>query len=152
MKWFSRDWHEGRLSAEQSEDVQLEYQHHARALRESPSGDVAALLDADLHDGQVESFAHAGDVFEWRILVGDLERGYEWLALRYSHAEVVGGVRSLAELRLTDPGVELLYDEVDVDRQGRAIHRVLVWPEGEVWIRFRGATIMRAAARPEDRR
>jgi hypothetical protein len=40
----------------------------------------------------------------------------------------------------------LLYDELELLAEGRLIHRVLVWPEGEVWVRFAAAGVIRRPA------
>jgi predicted ester cyclase len=77
VKWLSHDWHQGRLSDAQSEEVEREYAEHVAALRPRLSDGAAELLDLSLHDGQVQSYNRAADSFEWRILVGDLQRGYE---------------------------------------------------------------------------
>jgi hypothetical protein len=152
VKWFSRDWHEGRLSDAQVEEVQREYAEHVDALRSRLTGGATALLDLDLHDGQVQAYAFAPDAFEWRILAGDLQRGYEFVTLRYDDAKLVSGRDDVAELNLTGRGVELLYDELELLQDGRLVHRVLVWPEGEVWVRCSQINVEREPATPDARR
>lgn len=152
MKWFSHDWHQGRLSDAQVDEVPRAYAAHERWLLPQVPDAVAELMGVSLHDGQVHSFGATGGTFTWRILVGDLQRGYEWLTIDYADAEVVGGVEDVAALDLTGLGAELLDDELDILHDGRFEHRVLVWPEGEVWIRFRDLAFTREPADPSDRR
>lgn len=152
MKWFSHDWHQGRLSEAQFDEVRRAYAAHERWLLARVPDAVAELMGVSLHDGQVRSFGMADGTFTWRILVGDLQRGYEWLTIDYSDAEVVGGIEEVAALDLTGHEAELLDDELDILDDGRFEHRVLVWPEGEVWIRFRDLALAREPAGPSDRR
>ena len=151
MKWFSHDWHMGRLSDAQAEAVLRDYAAHELQLRAQAPPGVLDLMDLSLHDGQVHSAVLGGSEFTWRLLVGDLQRGYEFATLTYFDAEVVGGADDLAALDLSPEAGELLYDELDLAADGRFIHRVLVWPEGEVWIRFADVRVERTPAAPSDR-
>jgi hypothetical protein len=140
------------MSEAQVQEVLREYAAHEQWLRPQVSAGVAALMDVSLHDGQVQSLEISDRTFTWRILAGDLERGYEWLTIDYVDAEVVGGVEDLAALALPGEEAELLYDELDLLGDGRLVHRVLVWPDGEVWIRFHDAAVRREQADPSARR
>jgi hypothetical protein len=42
MKWLSHDWHQGRLSDAQYEEVMQDYRAHMAALRPHLSGDERA--------------------------------------------------------------------------------------------------------------
>ena len=151
MKWFSRDWAEGRLTEAQVEYVQDDYAAHVAGLR-TQAPDLADLLDLDLHDGQVREWALAENGFRWRLLVGDLQRGYEHATIDYDGAQVVGGPAELEALGLDSPDLEVLYDEVDAAPNGRHLHRVLLWPEGELWLHFDSVRVTRSPATPNDRR
>lgn len=152
MKWFSHAWREGRMSDAQADEVLADYQEHVEALRPLLPPDVAVLLGVHIHDGQVQSYAVEDGRFVWQVLIGDLQRGYEFVTVTYDDAEVVGGVADLDALNLLTPRTELLYDELELLTDGRAMHRVLVWPEGEVWVRFRSVRVERSSATPEARR
>jgi hypothetical protein len=151
VKWFSNDWR-GRMSCAQQDAVEREYAAHVAALRELGDSSIVALLNLYLHDGQVHSTRLVDDRFEWRILVGDLQAGYEFVTIVYRGAEVLLGPDELGLDRLTDPDVEVLYDEVEPLADGSVMHRILLWPEGELWIRFRTASATRAPALPTDHR
>lgn len=151
VKWFSHDWHMGQLSDTQTEEVQRDYAAHEQRLRPVVPAGVLDLLDLSVHDAQVQSVLLGEGQFTWRLLVGDLQRGYEFATLTYFDAEVVGGADDLAALDLSPEGAELLYDELDLVADGRFIHRVLVWPEGEVWIRFTDLRLELTPADPSDR-
>ena len=100
----------------------------------------------------IGSLGANGD-FALSMLVGDLERGYEWLTLTYLGADFIDVTRDgLAALGLTDAGVELIQDEVDVLADGRYEHRILAWPDGEFGVRFRSLRVRRETASSSDRR
>jgi len=140
------------MSDAQVEEVLRDYHRHVDDLRARLGDRPRALLDLNLHDGQVQSFILSPPSFTWRVLIGDLQRGYEFVSVRYDDAEVVGGQEGLDDLKLTEPGSEILYDELEELPEGRLIHRVLVWPEGEVWVRFSDVHIHHEPASPEARR
>lgn len=118
MKWFTRDWTQGRLNDAQFDLVPGDHAAHVAALRlKAPS--LAALVDLNIHDGQVREWAQTGDSFRWRLLVGDLQRGYERAIVEYGGASVIGGEAALAALRLDAPDGELLYDELDESCDGK---------------------------------
>ncbi len=124
MKWFTRDWANGGLSDLQVEFVQHEYADHAARLRRTAPG-LAVLLDLDVHDGQVQEWNATEGMLQWRLLVGDLQCGYEYATVEYDGAQVVGGVDALRELRLDADDLEVLYDELDIDKDGGLLHRLL---------------------------
>lgn len=151
VKWFTRDWAGGRLSDKQFEDVQQDYAAHVESLR-ARAPELADILDLDVHDGQVREWGERpGGQFWWRLLVGDLQRGYEHATITYRQATVVGGLDALVDLRLGAPDAEALYDEVEAHRDGGHVHRVLFWPEGELWVRFTSIEVSRTPATPADR-
>lgn len=140
------------MSDAQVDEVEAEYLAHCRALRPKLAPATVELLDFSIHDGQVQEWAVQDDRFIWRLLVGDLQRGYEFLTMTYFEAEVVGGEKGLKALNLFAAGTELLCDELELLEDGRLMHRILVWPDGEIWVRFTSLQMERAPATPEARR
>ena len=90
-----------------------------------------------LHDGQVQEWTTGDTTFAWRLLIGDLQQGYRYAVITYDDAELIGpGAARLGELRLTEPDVELMSDEIDVAAEGRFEHRFDFWPGLEFGVRF----------------
>ncbi|MFS0700073.1 hypothetical protein AB6N24_08905 [Cellulomonas sp. 179-A 4D5 NHS] len=150
MRWFSHDWHDGRMADEQAAAVDRDYQLHVRQIRDVADPSTVALLGLNLHDAQVHGYTRVGDSFEWKLLVGDRDAGYEFVTLTYSGAEVLPEADWDA-LRLTDPGVEVRGSELELLASGATARRLLLWPEGEVWIHYRGVKIATEPATEADR-
>lgn len=152
MKWFTRTWHDGGLGDAEFEAAVPSYKAHVDAIRPSLSIDVQGLLDLNLHDGQVQEWSLDDHRFSWRLLVGDLQRGYSYVTLTYADADLVGAtVDDLQNWALTRRG-ELVSDELDRTSDGRNEHRFLFWPEGEFGLQFSSATTEIVAAAPQNRR
>lgn len=108
----------------------------------------------NLHDGQIQSFEYRpGGAPVVRALVGDLQVGYEFVELSVVDAELrLGPGATIDSLRLKDAETEILYDEVDIEADGRFVHRVLLWPQGEYEVVFTALSERREEASPSDRR
>lgn len=155
MRWFDHDFITGGLSDEEWQVRQDGYAAHLARIRPSLTHGAELLLDPmSLHDGQVAEWSYEATVsLTVRVLVGDLQRGYEWVTLRYSGAELTGATE--AELHRWWPAdqlaTEIVEEELDVVGD-RFEHRMLLWPHGEVAIQFRSLELERMAATPRDRR
>ncbi len=155
MRWFDRDFITGGLPDEEWLARQKSFAAHLERIRPLLIDGADLLLDTtSLHDGQVAEWSYEpGVLLAVRILVGDLQRGYEWLTLRYSEATLIGTTE--ADLSRWWPVDELASEivEEELDVVGELFeHRMLLWPEGEVGVRFKSLTIDRVAATPEQRR
>ncbi len=154
MRWFTREWATGALDESEFERRVSEYQQHLEAIRPDLRDGAEQLLSVNIHDAQVRSWQLTEDgVLHLRVLAGDLQRGYEWLDLRYELVRLVGASsEDIGGWRLDEPGVELLYDEIDGADGGKYEHRILVSPDGEFGIRFSSVELTRQPAQPSDRR
>ncbi|MBO9555037.1 hypothetical protein [Cellulomonas sp.] len=149
MKWFCVDGSDGDLTQEQSELVLDGYRRHVDALRrEAPA--LVELLDLPLRYGQVHEWHASDDTVAMRLVVGDLESGYEFAAVTYRGASIVGGAEEPRRLRLDDEQTEILYDEVDRDG-ARFVHRLRLWPTGEITVTFDDVEVVRSPATRADR-
>lgn len=144
MRWFTREWLEGRLPDDEWQRHMDEYAAHVQALRGAIPTDQRWLLDLDLHDAQVQSWSYADGQFAWVLLTGDLQRGYSLTSVRYLRAELTGVLpREL-------PGLlghrsEVLYDEVAQTSSGLE-QRFLVHPRGEFGVVFSNASMSQEPA------
>lgn len=132
MRYFTRAWVEGELLDDVAEAVPDKYRAHVDLLDLPPP--LAALADADVHDGRILEVDQDADKLSLRLRVGDLHRGYAGLRLDYLDASL--GSESRAALDAAQGSeTEVLYAEVD--RTGsRFEHRMLLWPAGEVVVTF----------------
>jgi hypothetical protein len=151
MKWFTREWATGELSDQEWERVPVLYDAHLALISDRLSPDALALASAvNIHDGHVKKSRHSGTTIELQLVVGDLQSGYQWVVLLFVGASLLDPA-SLDELHLDAAHTELLYDEIDLADDGLFDYRVLVWPRGELAIRFSAVTISTRTATASDR-
>lgn len=75
------------------EEWQLRYDGYATHLDDlTPrlANRAAALHPGvtNLHDGQPAEWDYAGRTLRLRVLIGDLQQGYEWVEIEYADAEL----------------------------------------------------------------
>ena len=138
MRWFTRAWHDGDLSDADFGAAIDGYQHHLADLTASSPSDVAALADLYLHDAQVQSWTFDEGRFAWRLLIGDLQRGYQMADIAYHETELLGVDRAGLQggMKLDRTAADLLSDEIDRGPDARFEHRFFFWPDREFGIRF----------------
>ena len=89
MRWFTCEWR-GLDSDEEYLAVFPKYLEHVAAIRDDLVPGAAAILELDLHDGQVQEWSDDAGLFVWRILIGDLQRGYQLATITYSNTDLLG--------------------------------------------------------------
>lgn len=155
MRWLTREWAAGSLEEDEYDQRWSSYLAHRSEVRPRLHSGADRLLDSiHLHDGQVRSFDDKPrDTLQVRVLTGDLQVGYEFVEMSYAEAELQldAGV-TMRSLNLFGSDVEIIYDEVDIASEGRFVHRVLLWPEGEYEVVFSAFADRRTPATPADRR
>jgi len=109
---------------------------HYCGLMEQPTDGASELGELNLHDGQVKRYSYVGGLFSMTVLVGDMQRGYDWAQLTYRGAELVELPRDgIRRLRLRAVRTEIL-ESVVTSRQQGFEHRISLWPSRELVIRF----------------
>ena len=131
MRWFDREGFLGSFDNEQVEAAKAAYWQHIERLRPQLPEPVERLaLDVNLHDARIT---------EWEINEGVLRAGFGWGDLQGYWLSILtyrgAAIRLGAPESLDDPKTEVLYDEVDTAEEGFE-HRLLLWPNGEIAIRF----------------
>lgn len=155
MRWFDRDFVTCGLSDDEWQERQESFNAHLAGIRPRLASGAEQLLGTvSLHDGQVATWSYEPGVsLTVRVLVGDLQKGYEWLRLGYSGATLIDTTE--ADLhrwwKADELATEIIEEEVDIAGE-HFEHRMLLWPEGEVAVRFRGLTVERSSASPNERR
>jgi hypothetical protein len=155
MRWFDRDYVTGGLTDESWSARQTDYAAHIETIRPLLTDGAEHLVTSiQLHDGQVAEWTYQPDAsFVVRLLVGDLQRGYEWLTLGYGDASLVSTTESdLGRWWSAELPNEIVEDEVDWIGDHRYEHRMLLWPVGEVGVRFSTLVVGRQPATSSDRR
>ena len=139
MRCLTRAWVSGALT-EVEWDRALEA-YRARIAEIAPRLPNALLRltrDVSLHDGLIECviWHPAKRRLRLSLVCGDVQSGYFLVQLTYDGAMLGGGrvdsLRRAAESRES----ESLYDEVDIEDDGRFSHRLLFSPREEVTIEF----------------
>ena len=104
----------------------------------------------NIHDGLIEMavFDRAAQQLRLELLVGDLQKGYASIHLCYSSA-----VFETAALKMiaSDSESEALYDEIDVQPEGRFEHRILFWPYRELVVSFGSLALTRVPRADRER-
>jgi hypothetical protein len=155
MRWFTRDFVTGGLSDEEWNQRRSAYATHLNSIVAGLADGADELLaSVHLHDGQISEWTYRpGELLALTVLVGDLQRGYEWLTLRYRGARISGATPAeLSHWWRAGSGTEIVEEEVDRVDDGDYEHRLLLSPEGEFAVRFRSLSVERHPARPSDRR
>jgi hypothetical protein len=138
MKYFTRSFISG---AHPDRDGAIAgYRSHLAALK--LPAPVAALAKLYVHDALVKSVASDGDTVSIGLCCGDSPRGYIDVRVTFNGARLTEAARRL----LKAPRIEILSSEIH--RKGAAFeYRLLLWPKGQVAIRFRSVEIARKKAR-----
>ncbi len=145
MKYFTREWHAGEMSDEESERIVSDYWAYIDTLLQKLPPSVATLArEINLHDGLIHRVLIQAEKkqLELGLQCGDLQVGYFALDLTYSEVRMDLLDIPFLQERAQDRQIEVLYDEVDLE-DGDYVHRILFWPEGEIAIVFRGLEIVR---------
>jgi hypothetical protein len=146
VRWFTREWTSGVLSEEEWGRAVPAYRRHVERIRPLLVARADDLLDVNVHDGEVLDFSVAEPDFTLTLRIGDLQVGYEMATLIYRRARLL--IPSPTDVDdVLSSGVEALYDEVDV-LGDELVHRVLLWPTGEVHIAFDTVGVQRRSAPP----
>ena len=146
MKFFTRDWADGDMTDAEADAVAPAYWHHVGAL-DLPTP-VRALADLNTHDASVLDVAlhPAANTLRLRLRCGDQQTGYFDAMLTFTGATIRPADAATLERARRPANVEVLYDEVD-RADGRTFeYRLLLYPAGEVSIRFTDVAILRKPA------
>ncbi|WP_307041751.1 hypothetical protein [Agromyces ramosus] len=155
MKWLTRERASGSLDDDEWDERWRKYlAHNAEVLPRLTNGAERLAQEINLHDAQIHSFEYRpNDVLVIRALIGDLQIGYQFVELSFLDSEIrLEPGSTIDSLCLHEAQTEIIYDEVDLEADGRSVHRVLLWPQGEYEVVFTNLTERRELASPSDRR
>lgn len=139
MKFFDHDWMNGTLSDAEYEERIQQYNAHIELIRASLPQSLLTLSQSGvLHDALVEAIRvdNKHNLLLIELLGGNVQAGYWELHLRYGGFDLDDASRVTLQNATSDPATELLYDELDLCKDGRFEHRLLWWPYRELTILF----------------
>jgi hypothetical protein len=153
VRFFTRGWHRGELSDEESERTVRDYHAHLQAISARlPDPMMALAREVTLHDARIErvEWEPANAQLVLRLVTTWPSGGSQAVTITYSGAML--GEHRLDVLRnvARDRETEILASEVDVDEEGVLAHRLLFWPRDELTIEF-GALTLEVRPRADDR-
>ena len=134
MKFFSKDWHTGRLPNDDADSMPARYKLHIANISVHLPIEVTRLISSfSLHDGLLQFFKiHASkNLIQMGLLCGDKISGYYNLTISYSgvsfRESIIAGVDEVAENSET----EIISDEWDGHKDSLICHRLLFsnWQE-----------------------
>jgi hypothetical protein len=137
MKWFTAESRYTDDEVDWGKRV-AEYERHLEHLAPHLRDGAEQLPTINVHDARIQHWEYdPGQHLRLVLRIGDLQRGYERVTLEYMDADAVGSAEPDTDTRaLAEAGIEVLYDEIDRADDGRYEHRLLLWPDGELAIRF----------------
>jgi hypothetical protein len=139
LKYFTRQWRHGDCSDHESEATVAAYRAHIdRLLPRLPQSLKTLVQDVSLHDGLIVrgDLDRRRDTFSLELRCGDLHVGYFDLELRYRGVNLGRLDVALLAKQARDPGIEILYDELDVVSEDRYLHSILFSTDDEIQIEF----------------
>ncbi|HLP85143.1 MAG TPA: hypothetical protein VK157_12400 [Phycisphaerales bacterium] len=143
MKFFTRDWCQGKMTDEEAEAVILRYQRHLDKL-DLPAS-IRELASLNPHDACILDAQHEPreGTLRLRLRCGDLQIGYFDATLTFTQAGLTSvDAATLARARYPAK-FDIIYDEVDKVAGDAFEYRLLLHPTGEVLIGFKHVTIVR---------
>jgi len=144
VKFFAHDWQ----ASEGADELVVRYrEQHLPAilprlphgLAEFARGSSSAGEPLGIHDALVRRVVIGIPAARLglELRAGDLAQGYADLDLEFRGVDLMRLDRRAWEHLAREPRTELLYDEIDLEPDGRCVWRVLVWPKAELEIVFR---------------
>jgi hypothetical protein len=133
VQYFTRNWYAGDDDADRSITVDAYWRHVDAIADRLPPTVRTFAREVNLHDGRFRAvtFAPSTGILELKLRCGDLEVGYFDLDLTYTGVHLPNTALARLAATVNNPTAEILYDEIDLDRQGRFVHRLALWPASE---------------------
>ena len=138
MIYFTRGWASGELSDEETDRIVAAYQRRMDFIEPSMPAPLRRLArDYSLHDAVIDSIRWTPSSKRLSIdFIAHAGQGFKAVSLTYFGAQL--GHRRIESLQRVarDRSACVHYDEVDIDSDGKLIHRLLFLPTEEVTLEF----------------
>jgi hypothetical protein len=141
MRWFTFDW---AWKGEDESDPWPAYRRHFDELRPRMTVELVELLErVPLHDANLRDVIATDASVSLTLAVLDDDNGRHRVDVRYQDASLrmisdpargTGGPHGFGDLG---------YDEIDIESDGRWIHRILFSSGIELEVRFRAVSLSR---------
>ncbi|PCI91631.1 hypothetical protein COB11_08285 [Candidatus Aerophobetes bacterium] len=151
MKYFTEDWHTGKLTDSQTNKSLKEYSQHLDTIyNDLPFVLKALSRNLPLHDGRILSVCYHSSNRKLVLngIFGDLEIGY--FSLRISYLELFSFESNYLEAIKEKPFLEILSDEIDITVDSQYLHRILFSSYDEIEIQFSSLSIELSEADSKD--
>ena len=157
MRYFTRQWYDrlqehyfadAPMTEEEGDGPSTAYGAHlARIGPRLPPDLLFVATHLSLHDGLFKGVSRHPPARQMaiRLRCGDHPSGYFDLTLIYQGVALITEPGIGLDALVDNSAYEVLHDEVDIGEHGLYEHRLLLWPEGEVILRFSGFTYTRLA-------
>ncbi len=165
MRFLTRRWYWGEYSKAKERSNFAAHMRRRQEIAPLLPADVHTLMNTDLNDAECRKFERdlKNKTLCLTLRSGGLPSGYFDVVLQYEGAALFSRDNGIAVLLseskeellagMTPKGIdsydkrvlksgsferaEVLYHEVDIAKNGAFEHRLLLWPYGELLIRFR---------------
>ena len=139
MKYFTRSWHSGDFDDKTANEIASSYRQVLEDIsRTMPLPIKQLATEIDVHDAIIERVVvgEAGRKLSISLVAGDRSVGYYGVEIAYERAQIKGHDLDILKRRARDRSTCILYQEIDREKNGRYVQRILFWPEDEIEISF----------------
>jgi hypothetical protein len=148
MKYFTRGWSSGEFDDETSDQMRAAYWDRVKSLRPSMPASIKKLATAtELHDAVIDRILwdprKHNLTMELVLCRGCNPSGGLGVSIHYRGVQIGDHYIDILAERARDRRTTILYDEVDLEKIGPWVHRMLFWPVGEISIWFSSLKLSR---------
>ena len=131
MKYFTKEWHQGKLRDSQFNQMLNNYKKFAKEnIQKFPANFVFLFQNESLHDGLIiQCIADfKTSTLSLDLVCGDKQKGYCQIKLKYFGVDLKKiDLKKIDDL-VNSEDAELLNDEIDLDNKF-FVHRMIFWPD-----------------------
>ena len=142
MKYFTRDWCEGKLGENEENKIIKKYDNYMLSIQSELPFVLKILTDKiNLHDAFIKKaiLNNYDKIFIMYLIGGDNQVGYFFLNIKYFNISKVNST-NIKKL-FYHKKIEVLYDEIERLSENLFSHRLIFDQEGEIEIIFKNIEI-----------
>ncbi|MBK9099741.1 MAG: DUF4085 family protein [bacterium] len=135
MKYFTREWCNGRLNDEQYQKVKNSYRNYINRIYSKLPATIKKLLRQNgLHDSLFKSVLidQRKNYLHIKFLSGDLQMGYFEFEIVYIGINLSNKIIDDLFRIFRNEKTEFLYDEIRMIEKNKFEHSMIFYPKGEV--------------------
>lgn len=155
MEFFTKKWRLGGFSERKSKEIEKMYDTHVKkVLAKFPVHIRKIFEELYLHDGLIDKCTVYKNkkIIKLCLICGDLQKGYSRVVISYLNVLMNSALTSKLKKISQNVKSEVLDNEIDMDLEGRFVHRILFWPKfSEVEILFNDLKVKKIKKKNRDR-